>query len=887
MPTARPTLDSERWRTLSPLLDQALDLDAAERERWLQQVMATDASLAADLRAVLAQGASADHSDFLENGPPPRVFWDNNATLANLHIGAYTLRSPIGQGGMGSVWLAERTDGQFEGQAAVKLLNLALVGKATAERFRREGAILARLSHPSIARLLDAGLSSTGQPYLVLEHVHGEHIDDYCRTRGLDERARVRLFMHVLAGVANAHAQLVIHRDIKPSNVLVSADGQVKLLDFGIATFLEQDTESGLFASVAADDLTRAAGHAHTLNYASPEQIRRERVGTASDIFSLGALLYGLLADRPAYRAVRGTAAEREEAILAGLVLPLNQSDNKTSFRISRDLESITLKAMSLKAADRYDSVTGLRDDLERFLDARPVSARGRARGYLAFNFVRRHWLALSGAVIAFTAVSVAAFLIWSESETLRRTKAFLIEALTPTGYYTDGSGLLTQRELLMRAADGIPAKFADEPKAAGELYQAIGESLFNMGEQQDALTVRNRAQPLVDAVRGRSSIEAVRNASRVTYLYFTLRRTPEFLAAMEDLKDRCNYSDDGTPSPQCYAIERMQSQHRSLMGQSRLSTARWEQVDARVTPRLKGDDLWQVQVNYWGALAATNVAEMERAKAHWARLLALPRVQQHARGDHQYALAIARALGEAGFVGEAAELSRTVYQQGIDYLGQGFDARLFYVPGVANLQSASGKFFDTESLLRTGIEKTNALATPEARQESAESRAALGLMLIAQRRFDEARPWLDEALALQNARHDGHNENAVRIRLQLATLMAISGDIAGAEAATSAVRAQCEREGDMSGLVRANALLGAISRDPASRDAAWNRAVAAMEKNSARFPDIQVLLRTLNSNRAMPPPREDATVAAMRTYAKKVLDETARAISQQRPRGL
>src|SRR5262249_45658780 len=190
------------------------------------------------------------------------------ATLAGQTVGAYELVSQIGQGGMGNVWLARRSDGRFEGHAAVKLLNASLVGHVGEERFRREGNFLARLTHPHIARLVDAGVSSGGQPYLVLEHVDGEPIDRYCDARRLDVPARLRLFLDVLAAVAHAHTNLIVHRDIKPSNVLVAAGGEVKLLDFGIAKLLEGDA-----GQAEATDLTREGGRALTPEYAAPEQV--------------------------------------------------------------------------------------------------------------------------------------------------------------------------------------------------------------------------------------------------------------------------------------------------------------------------------------------------------------------------------------------------------------------------------------------------------------------------------------------------------------------------------------------------------------------------------------------------------------------------------------
>src|SRR5262245_56015817 len=255
-----PPVDTSAWSRIAPHLDRALDLEPLERDQWLTDLTKTDPEIASAVRAMLAELAALDAKGFLAGRKPeaaPVGNWSGTC------VGAYTIEEPIGRGGMGEVWLARRSDGRYEGRAAVKLLSAALLGRPAEQRFVREGSVLARLRHPNIAQLIDAGVAVSGQPYLVLEYVEGERVDRYAAERDLDIAARVRLFLDVLAAVAHAHSHLIVHRDIKPSNIMVTRDGAVKLLDFGIAALLGPD-DSGL---------TREVDAGLTPEYAAPEQL--------------------------------------------------------------------------------------------------------------------------------------------------------------------------------------------------------------------------------------------------------------------------------------------------------------------------------------------------------------------------------------------------------------------------------------------------------------------------------------------------------------------------------------------------------------------------------------------------------------------------------------
>ena len=412
------TLSPDEWQVLSPYLDRALAMRDEERGEWLSSLRERDPALAAQLAELLSEHRVLAQEGFLEN----RQFAVPNATgLAGQTLGPYTLISQIGQGGMGSVWLARRSDGRFERQAAVKFVNIALAGRATEERFKREGSILGRLTHPHIADLLDAGVSSDGQPYLILEYVDGEAIDQYCDEHKLDVDARVRLFLDVLAAVAHAHANLIVHRDIKPSNVLVTTGGEVKLLDFGIAKLLEDEG-----SSASATQLTLEGGGALTPQFAAPEQVTGGAVTTATDVYALAVLLYLILTGQHPAGPGPHSPARLLKAITE--TEPLRPSDTTSSanaesiaekrattpdklHRVLRgDLDTIIVKALKKNPQERYASVTGFADDLHRYLKHEPISARPDALAYRAAKFLRRNRtvVALTTAAIVVVIVSLS-----------------------------------------------------------------------------------------------------------------------------------------------------------------------------------------------------------------------------------------------------------------------------------------------------------------------------------------------------------------------------------------------------------------------------------------------------------------------------------------------
>lgn len=423
-------LDKQRWLALSPLLDELLDLDEPHRGQRLDELRLRDAALGEQLAQLLQRDAALQARGFLDQPAAEQLQPSRDEgidlpalarmpDLAGQRIGPYELERELGQGGMGAVWLAHRADGRFDGQVAVKFLKTGLFGKGDSGRFAREGQILGRLAHPHIARLLDAGVHQGHQPYLVLEYVDGLPIDRYCTEQALDVSQRVRLFLDVLAAVAHAHSRLILHRDLKPSNILVTAQGEVKLLDFGIAKLLDDATQAEQGA--AATELTQRAGSAFTPQFAAPEQVQQLDVTTATDVYALGVLLYLLLGGRHPTADDTQTQLNRLKSVVELVPKRLSEVARqqldpalaRQARLLKGDLDTIVAKALKKAPGERYVNAEALADDLRRWLAHEPINARPDSRLYVLGRFVRRHRVAVAAgglaalALVGLTGISV------------------------------------------------------------------------------------------------------------------------------------------------------------------------------------------------------------------------------------------------------------------------------------------------------------------------------------------------------------------------------------------------------------------------------------------------------------------------------------------------
>jgi len=468
-------------RTLS-LFDALLALPDAERDAFLARECAGDAALRAELDALLAADAAAEG------------FLDASATLPDARtderVGPYRLLHELGQGGMGRVFLAERADALYHKRVAIKFLRLDL-GDLRA-RFANERRILAALDHPGIAKLLDAGSDARGAPYVVMEYVEGEPITRHCESARLDVRARIGVFLRVLDAVQHAHAQLVVHRDLKPANILVAPDGTPKLLDFGIAKLLESD----------ARELTVTGLAPMTPEYASPEQVRGDPIGTASDIYALGVLLFELLAGERPYSIATLTPAEIERTVCdTEPARPSAVAATRQRARIDRDLDQVVLKALHKEPGGRYASCAQFGDDLRRYLDGLPVMARATSTAQRALKFVRRHrWGVAATAAVALALVAGAglalaqarraneqAAVASAERDRAQRVTAFLTGMLSAADP-AQGGREVTVASLLDAASKDLDRELGTDAETAASVQSTLAQSYRALGLFDPAL---------------------------------------------------------------------------------------------------------------------------------------------------------------------------------------------------------------------------------------------------------------------------------------------------------------------------------------------------------------------------------------------------------------
>jgi serine/threonine protein kinase len=787
-------MSPERWRRISSLLDQVLDLPEESRRPHLDAACATDPALADEVLAYLARGERA--GGFLDGSPlsgiDTRTGDDDSGEGASgeplaTTIGPYRLLRRIGRGGMGVVYLATRSDGQFTKQVALKLVRRGLDTEEILERFRRERQILAWLEHPHIARILDGGMSDDGRPYLVMEYVEGDPITAWCEARGASIEERLRLFREVCETVQYAHRNLVIHRDLKPSNILVTRDGQVKLLDFGIAKLLVPE---GVEAEPA---LTRTGMRPMTPAYAAPELALDAPLTTAADVYSLGIVLHELLVGhRPARRetgAGTGSGSASGPAPPSRVVAREQPRSAKLRRLLRGDLDTIVLKALQPDPARRYRTVEALAEDLDRHASALPIRARRDTWGYRAGKFLSRHRVGTAAAVLV--ALSLAAGIagtLWQarqarrEAAKAREVQAFTMRLFEGSDPHQAPEENLSARDLLDRGARRVDEELRSQPEIQAEMMLMLGRIDVTLGIYDRARGLLDGALERQRRLYGDRSLEVSGTEAEIGGL---LSQKGEYAAAEKTLREALALRETlrGREDPGLAPI--LSNLGEALVESGNL--AEGEQAYRRalaINRRALGDDHLEVAMNLsdLGSLLYSRGRYAE-AGAQFRQALA---IRKGRTPDSDYDTQTVRGnlgaiLATEGSFAEAEELLRKVLADRRKSLGPDHPYVGLSLDVLGNTLRDAGDFDEAEAVLREGLDIRRRTLGPD----SADVGKSLNnLAFLEYRRGDLAAARRDGELAFATWRKSlpANHPNILVVRNNLGLIRGEAGDEEGAE---------------------------------------------------------------------------------------------------------
>ena len=758
-------MDAARWPRLQEIFHAARELPSSERAAFLDSACGEDEALRREAAALV-------DADAREDGWLTRLVDDAVTSVegvswaAGQRVGAWTVVRELGRGGMGVVYLAEHADAQFRMRAAIKVVRTTLASPELLLRFRTERQILAQLDHPNIARMLDGGATEAGQPFVVMEFVDGVPLDQYCDARALTVDERIEIFRTICGAVSHAHRNLIVHRDLKPNNILVTPDGQPKLVDFGIAKLLDP---TGMGIEVSE---TRTHTRLLTPSHASPEQVRGDAVTTASDVYSLGVLLYQLLAGRPPYRLRTQSELELERVIVQQELEPPSKSLLRTTSdepdliavcrarsttperlrrKLEGDLDTTVLMAMRKDPARRYASADQLADDLGRYGAGLPIVARKDTLPYRLRKFVHRHPAGITSAAgIAIVLASTVAFYttrLASERDRARdeaaksaQVAAFLTDVFAISDPSEARGRTVTARELLDRGAARITEELADQPEVQADLMELMGNVYLGLGLYDESVGVLEGALDTRRRVSGELSAD--------------LANTLNALGVVQRLKG--DYA-----AAESLAVRGLDIQRR-LWGEDHLETAH-SMADLGEVLRVRGD-LARAEPLYRRALEIRRerLGPAHRDLADTMNNFALV---LFARGDY----AASEALHD-----EALAMRRQVLgEQHVD-VANSYD-------NLAMTLAALGRYDDAERVGNEALAMSRALLGDD-EPRTLRIVARLARTLYGQGNLDEAEPLATEALARLRARLGEEHAYTAYALATLAGVRHARGDLAAAD---------------------------------------------------------------------------------------------------------
>jgi serine/threonine-protein kinase len=810
--TKHPGEDTQN--RLRELFDQAIDVPAAAREAWIDAQLTSPGERAA-LRRLLAADDAHGFLDTSATEHAERLVAEEVVpeSLIGQRIGAFRIVRALGQGGMAAVFLGERVDADFAQQVAIKLLRRGLYSELEQRLFQRERQVLAALDHPNIAHLIDGGVTAAGIPYLIMEHVDGAPITAYALAHRLDVRRRLKLFLRVCRAVEAAHRNLIVHRDIKPSNILVSADGEVKLLDFGIAKLLDED-DAGATIGV------------YTPDYAAPEQVSGGAITTATDVYGLGVLLHelllGLRPDGSPTRRPSSRVSEIDAPHGNGSVRALAPLQLRSVLR--GDLDNILLKALEPEPQRRYASAGALADDIERFLDHRPVVAHPPSRLYRARKFIQRHrGGVLTSALLLLGILAALGLALWQanvarlEAARANTVRDFLVSVFDAARAHLPREQRPTPEALVEQAQRQLAAATNLDAGTRGDVLRTLGEVNLSLANFARAEAMFGEAQDLAarsgDAVaagssrvlRADASQRAGRNAEAMRALYAQLdglrgSPSPALLRALSALAAAelatgapdaaiAHRREAAAAADRVYGSDSVEALAHALeVGNTLADLQRYPEAVAALEPLLirwrathaPQDDRYVAALTSL-ATASDGVGDKPGSAAHYRELLALKRRIYSAPHD-----AIAKALRDLGMIvlrdekfaeaeallNEALAMQRQVFGEDHRELAASYDV-------LGEILVAQRRFGDADAAYRAAIaicERTriNEEVCPRARNN-------LGMSYYRQDRLDDARREMTQALVERRALFGNDHPTVAYSLSTLANVAAKHND--GAEA--------------------------------------------------------------------------------------------------------
>jgi len=832
-----PTNDSPEFRRrVDAAFQEALELAGAERDRFLENLARDEPDVHRELARLLE--LDADAARFMDDSQRAvseavvdelgRFQWPEADEVRGLTVGRYRLLEEIGRGGAGTVYLAERADGSFEQQVAVKVLRRGLDTEDTVRRFLAERRILASLHHDNIAAVYDGGATDDGRPYFVMEYVQGRPITEYADAHDLSVEERIRLVVEVGRAVQHAHHRLVIHRDLKPSNILVTEQGVVKLLDFGIAKLLDpsQDPESSV--------RTRTGILLFTPEYASPEQVGGEEVTTATDVYQLGAVLYALLTGHRPYRVADSSPLALREAILeqdprrpsevvaapdrgqmAGVgpagepgtapsslareLARLRGTDPRALSRsLSGDLDTIVLKALRKEPERRYGSVDRLVEDLERHLDGHPVSARPDTFWYRSRKLLgRRPWILPSAAAALVVGLLLAGGLVvHSERMQEERDRAMvearkaeevtelLIGMFESANPETERRDTLTVRTLLESGAETLQEQLAGEPEVRASLMHALGRVNRNLGLYDQARALLEEAREIRFEQGGEDHPEMTGTLVDVARVHFDQGRFEEaealFTRALE--RERRRASPDTVLLAR--TLEQLGATLRETGAPDSAAVLVREALGLRAAHQGRSDPNF-LQAQSTLAYILRGTGELDEAEAIYRSVLERhetdsvlsPRTVAATQNN------LAFLLREKGELEEAEALYRDALEINRSILGEGHRITEMTMSNLAAAVYFQGRVQEAEAVLKERAEVARS-ALPDDHWRVGAALASVALLLTEEGRYEEAEAYRRESLEVYRRGLGAQHERTLRAQGQLGAVLLAQERYEEAEAA-------------------------------------------------------------------------------------------------------